>query len=109
MRSDFVKAKVAFGELTLGEVCEIVWHRCTHITVMEDDIEKGTYSNLSKDEQGLYLYLEPDGQDPDYSFDAKVKVKVRNDCVSFKLRGCEVTLQFLESRPINLGSLLPRK
>jgi hypothetical protein len=107
--SDYIKAKVAFGELTLSEACELVWHRCGLIRVQENEVEKGTYNTFSKDEQGLYLFIDEDAQNPDYRFDAKVKVRVREDHVEFKMRGSEVSLYFLEAKPIRLGSLLPRR
>lgn len=109
MKSDFIKAKVAFGELTLGEVCELVWHRCSHIKVEEGEEERGTYATFSKDERRLYLYVDEDATNPDYSFDSQVKVKVRENHVDFKMRGTEVSLYFLESKCINLGSILPRR
>lgn len=107
--SDYIKAKVTFGELTLGEACELVWHRCSHIRVQEEDVVKGDYDTFTKDDHGVYLYYDPDGQTPDYSFDAGVKVRVKDDCVGFKWKGTEVSLQFLESRPIRLSSILPRR
>lgn len=107
--SDHIKAKVAFGELTLGEACELVWHRCGLIRVQEDEVEKGTYDTFTKDKQGLYLFIDEDAQNPDYRFDAQVKVRVREDHVEFKMRGSEVSLYFLEAKAIRLGSLLPRR
>jgi len=109
VRGDFIKAKVAFGELTLGEVYDIVGGRCSHIEVEEDQVNKGMYGCCNKDDQGLYLYLDEDSTSPDYSFDAKIKVKVKDDHVEFKKKGSEVSLYFIESRPIRLASLLPRR
>jgi len=109
MRGDFIKAKVAFGELTLGEVYDIVGGRCSHIQVEEDKVDRGMYAAFAKDDQGVYLYLDEDSQGPDYTFDATIKVKVKDDHVEFKKKGSEVSLYFIESRPIRFGSLLPRR
>lgn len=109
MNGDFIKAKVAFGELTLGEVYDLVKNRCSYIEVCEGDMDRGSYDVFSHDQHGLYLFIEEDANRPDYSFDAKVKVKVRDQSVEFKWKGVEMSLRFLESRPISLGSLLPRK
>jgi len=109
VRGDFIKAKVAFGELTLGEAFDLVRGRCSHIRVEEDKVDRGMYGAFAKDDQGIYLYLDEDSNSPDYSFDASVKVKVKEDCVEFKKKGFDVALYFIESRPIRLGSLLPRR
>lgn len=109
MRGDFIKAKVAFGELTLGEAYDLVGGRCSHIRLEEDEVDKGMYAAFAKDAQGVYLYIDEDAQTPDYSFDASIKVKVREDHVEFKKKGYNVSLYFIESRPIRLGSLLPRR
>lgn len=109
MNGDFIKAKVAFGELTLGEVYDLVENRCSLIDVYEGDVGKRSYEVFSHDQNGLYLFDGEDANRPDYSFDAKVKVKVRDQSVEFKWKGVEMSLRFLESRPISLGSLLPRK
>jgi hypothetical protein len=109
MRGDFIKAKVAFGELTLGEVYDIVGGRCSHIGVEENQVDRGTYGVCNKDDKGLYLYIDEDATSPDYTFDATIKVKVKDDHVEFKKKGSEVSLYFIESRPIRLSSLLPRR
>lgn len=107
--NDFIKAKVAFGELTLGEVYELVQHRVSYIDVYENETGKGSYDVFSKDEKGLYLFEDEISSRPDYSFDTSMKVKVRDDSVEFKWKGTEVALKFLESRAIRLSSILPRR
>lgn len=107
--SDFIKAKVAFGELTLGEVHDLVQSRCSHIDVYENDVWRDTYSVFSKDEKGLYLFEDEHADQADYSFDASAKVKVKDDGVEFKWKGTVMSLKFLESRAIRLSSILPRR
>jgi len=105
-----VKTKCVMGELTLGDVMNLINSRFSHICVVRDG--SGRYDNWCINQKNkLLLYRDENTQDYDYDFlfDLKSKVSVKNDCVEWEEDGLKTYLQFLETKVIGLDEILPRR
>ena len=93
-----IKAKIAFGELTLKEAFRAVKDRCGLIIVNDDD----RYHIFREEDGYLRLYAEMEGDERwEYAFLLKQKVKLDEDG-SVVVPEEYVTLAFKETKTINL-------
>lgn len=112
-----VKTKCVMGELTLGDVLNLITSRFSYVCVVQDGHDMGRYDNWCVNEKGkLVLYRDENAQDydHDFSFDLKNKVNVKNDRLEFDRvfdypegERHAVCLHFLETKVLELGCLLP--
>jgi len=112
--------KAAFGELTLGEVWNLVGKK-THFILVEGEVFKwGPYSSFrftpnSRLEVSDIGSESGDDWEQDFSFDLGTKVAVKRDCVEFLYTDRwgeeeKIVLYFLfqpEPQPISMEFILP--
>ncbi len=111
-----VKTKCVMGELTLGDVLNLINSRFSYICVVQDGVS-GRYDNwcvnaqLPDKKSKLLLYRDENTQDydHDFSFDLKSKVSIKSDSVEWEEDGLKTCLQFLETKVIGLDEILPRR
>lgn len=106
-----VKTKCVMGELTLGDVLNLITSRFSYVCVVQDGHDMGRYDNWCVNEKSrLVLYRDENAQDydHDFSFDLKTKVRIKNDCLEWHDddQG-PMCLQFLETKVIGLEGILP--
>lgn len=107
-----VKTKCVMGELTLGDVMNLINSRFCYVCVAQDGRQMGRYDSWCIDEKNRFaVYRDEDTFDDDhsFSFDLKSKVSVKNDCVEWNDDGVKTCLQFLETKVIGLDGILPRR
>jgi hypothetical protein len=107
-----VKTKCVMGELTLGDVMNLINSRFSYVCVEQDGRSMGRYDSWSIDEKSrLFLYC--DENTPDYEFDfkfsLKTKVQIKNDSVEWDEDGLKTSLSFLETKVVGLEDILPRR
>ena len=106
-----VKTKCVMGELTLGDVLNLITSKFSYICV-EQDGASGRYENWCINQKNkLALYRDENTQDYDHDFlfDLKSKVSIKNDGVEWDDDGVKTCLQFLETKVIGLDGILPRR
>lgn len=107
--TDEIRAKHVFGELTLGEVWQMVTETThpSHIILSKEgpwpaDHE---YSSFSL-EFSLALFADDNNMEPDWDFPLDTKVKVKEDHVEFADQdGCKIELSFARLEPIRFEIL----
>lgn len=105
-----VKTKCVMGELTLGDVMNLINSRFSYVCVTQDEISKGRYDSWSITKKNrLVLYQDFTTLNGDFSFDLKSKVSIKNDGVEWEDDGVKTCLQFLETKVIGLDDFLPGK
>ena len=106
-----VKTKCVMGELTLGDVLNLINSRFSYICVEQDGLS-GRYDNWCINQKNkLALYRDENTQDYDHDFlfDLKTKVSIKNDGLEWDENGVKTSLSFLETRAIGLDEILPRR
>lgn len=105
-----VKTKCVMGELTLGDVLNLITSKFSYVCVEQDGSQMGRYNSWCiNDENMLSLYC--DENTPDYEFDfqfnLRTKVRIKNDGVEWDEDGVKTCLHFLETKVIGLEGILP--
>lgn len=106
--TDEIKAKHVFGELTLGEVWNMVARSCSHIVLTKEppwpvDQE---YTFFSCDGDSMSLFSDDNNMEPDWDFPLSTKVKVKEDHVEFAdTDGYKIELFFSRLEAIRLEIL----
>lgn len=106
-----VKTKCVMGELTLGDVLNLITSKFSYICV-EQDGSSGRYDNWCiNNKNKLALYRDENTQDYDYDFlfDLRAKVQIKNNGVEWDEDGLKTCLHFLETKAIGLDEILPRR
>lgn len=111
--------KAALGELTLGDIWDLVKDRVHSVQVEESEFKWGPYETISF-VPGVRLEvssgpISEEDQEPEYSFDLKTKVRVKGDHLELvyedKYGGEEsLSVYFMhqpEPQAIGLDFLLP--
>lgn len=107
-----VKTKCVMGELTLGDVLNLISSKFSYICVRQDGHRMGRYDNWTIDKKNrLAIYRDENTQDYDYDFlfDLKTKVQIKNDCLEWDEDGVKNCLHFLETKVVGLDKILPRR
>lgn len=100
-----LKVKCVMGELTLGDVLNLISSNFSYVCVEQNGSDMGRYDNWCITKKCKFnLYYEDDS---DFSFDLKTKVKIKNDTVEWDEEGVKTCLQFLKTNVLELGCLLP--
>jgi hypothetical protein len=114
-----VKTKCVMGELTLGDVMNLINSRFSYVCVEQDGRSMGRYVWSIDEKSRLFLYC--DENTPEYSkgfplgtpslqgISLKTKVQIKNDSVEWNDDGVKTCLQFLETKVIGLDGILPRR
>lgn len=107
-----VKTKCVMGELTLGDVMNLISSRFSYICVEQAGQSMGRYDSWTIDQKNrLSIYRDENAQDYDYDFQfsLKTKVQIKNDSVEWDEDGIRTSLSFLETKVVGLGDILPRR
>lgn len=106
-----VKTKCVMGELTLGDVLNLISSRFSYVCVEQDGLS-GRYEYWCVNKKNKFvLYRDENTQDydHDFSFDLKAKVQIKNDGVEWDEDGVKTRLHFLETKVLGLDEILPRR